>query len=83
MLGYNIDTMTSRQQLEKVQQLMDFAQLSEKDSTRLLKAFNWDVNLALNNIYERQYHATNNTKTPKNYTQQIKAIFDRYRGKLK
>ncbi|KAG2233550.1 hypothetical protein INT48_007152 [Thamnidium elegans] len=61
-----------QQQLERVTQLMTVAQLSEKDSVRILRSCNWDLHAALNNVYEQQKPRFNNTS-------QIRALFDTYK----
>ncbi|GAN03770.1 defective in Cullin neddylation protein 1 [Mucor ambiguus] len=77
--------MASRQQqIDKVNQLIDFAGLTERDSTRVLKACNWDINMALNHVYDqqalyRQPQQQQGSKQPKAYTQNIKKLFDTYK----
>jgi hypothetical protein len=42
---------------------------------------NWDINLALNNVYEQQqFQQANSFRSSKTYTQNIKALFDKYKG---
>ncbi|KAI8065016.1 Cullin binding-domain-containing protein [Thamnidium elegans] len=65
-----------QQQLERVTQLMTVAQLSEKDSVRILRSCNWDLHAALNNVYEQQKPRFNNTS-------QIRALFDTYKDAQK
>ncbi|GAA5814043.1 hypothetical protein MFLAVUS_007533 [Mucor flavus] len=65
-----------QQQLERVTQLMTVAQLSEKDSVRILRSCNWDLHAALNNVYEQQ--------TPRfNTALQIRPLFDTYKDAQK
>ncbi|EPB81978.1 hypothetical protein HMPREF1544_11294 [Mucor circinelloides 1006PhL] len=77
--------MASRQQqIDKVKQLIDFTGLSERDSTRVLKACNWDINLALNHVYDQQAQQQQQSFKPsKVYTQNIKNLFDAYKDNQK
>ncbi|CAO3606832.1 unnamed protein product [Mucor fragilis] len=81
--------MASRQQqIDKVNQLIDFTGLSERDSTRVLKACNWDINMALNHVYDqqsvlRQQQQQQGFKPSKAYTQNIKTLFDTYKDNQK
>ncbi|KAG2208547.1 hypothetical protein INT47_010243 [Mucor saturninus] len=77
-----------QQQLETVRQLMDFAHLSrfvvsEKDSIRILKSCNWDLHVALNNVYEQQQQQQASFKPSKCNTQHIDAMFDKYKDAQK
>ncbi|ORE07542.1 DUF298-domain-containing protein, partial [Rhizopus microsporus var. microsporus] len=54
-------------QIEKIKQLMEITQLSERESTQALKMANWSLQLAINSVFEQKRNVD---------VQKIKAIPD-------
>ncbi|KAI9476591.1 MAG: Cullin binding-domain-containing protein [Benjaminiella poitrasii] len=73
--------MANRQQsADDIRQLMGIANLSERDSLKLLRSSNWDLNLALNKIFsEQQINTKTTNKSNVAYTQNVNKIFDTYK----
>ncbi|KAI8978014.1 Cullin binding-domain-containing protein [Pilobolus umbonatus] len=79
--SYSIAMPNSYQQQEKVNQLQQLTHLSEGECMRILSASQWDINTAINTVYDAEPRKNKSNGSRNMNTQNIKKMFDKYKDK--